>query len=526
MPPRLLVRALPLNQSWLPIGTDVRRGIWVEDFECSSDTFGPADATFTLRRKPTVAWPDLQFWTPMRAELENQRVWAGRYNGTPAQDDGSTAIGVQAQGSQFVMDDVPFDQMYVRNSLGDWTDIRSNVNASLGVNQTAVTVSNDQTGITLTQGNAVVRAASTGNGVYLDLGPNDTATRIVISWSHSNNSSQTQLVLNAGSFAQVTSMYSGGATFATLNAAPTGTFSATFSPVRYIGIFLCDNAGAPYTAPADVWAKITSIQVFSSTAYESGGASILEASDVATDIFANHLPTITKSVISTTAFPLPTFNLSQQTPRDGMTQANSFQNWQFRIREDNVFEFRPLPSSPVVALTDQAAFQDLSGGSGDTIYNQVTYVGTGPDGTPVVVTRTTTLAGLPVTIPDRRGQTKAFTIQSSATLTAAAASQLCDVFLEQRNRTPFKGTISATSRKAVAIMPSGAACPAYHLLRLVGELVSFRHLQDPDTAALGRTGRIAKVTYTHATDSAQVDIDSTPGSFEAMSARLAVATAR
>ena len=52
--------------------------------------------------------------------------------------------------------------------------------------------------------------------------------------------------------------------------------------------------------------------------------------------------------------------------------------------------------------------------------------------------------------------------------------------------------------------------------------MSFRQLKNPDTGALGREGRIAKVTYTHATDSAALDIDSTAGSFDALNARLAI----
>ncbi len=524
MPPRLTVYALPIGRPWTPLGTDQRRGVWVENFQCSSDEFGPADASMTLKRDPRIPWPDIGFWTPIRAKLDNQRVWAGRFIGSPGKQDGTTEIDVTAQGLQYQMDDVPLDQLYVANSLSAWGDIRSNLNCDLTVQRAVWQLSSDPGGLTITAPNTGLIEVSSRGGYLIDLGPGQLAQRVVYSWKHSNNAPSISLGIVAGSSVAAVSNGSIGA-ITTLATTPTGTAAITTS-ARYIWIGLYNNTGGTVTPGADCYVQLTALQVFASTAYESGGASILTADVVADDIFTNHLPQITKALISAASFDLPTLSANQQTPRDVLTQANSFQDWQFRIREDSVFEYRPRPSSAIVSMSDQTLFQDLSAGSGDTLYNQVTYTGTGPDGTPVEVTRTTTLAGLPVTIPDRRGLVKAFTIQSSATLTAAAASQLCDVFLEQRNRTPFKGTISATSRRSVRIRSSGAACPVYHLLRLPGELTSFPHLRDPDTASLGRVGRIAKVTYTHASDSAQVDIDSTPGSFEAMSARLAVVTAR
>lgn len=530
MPPRLLVRAQPLGGLWTPLGTDVRRGIYVEDFQCSADAWGPADASFTLRRSARTTWPDLSFWTPLEVEVENQLVWSGRIIGTPGRDADEDVITVNAQGWQYHLDDRPYTKLYVLSSLSAWQDCRQAPDVQLAANEygaDGVVSAGANGAITLTSSINVPVALNRRIGVYIDLGPGNTATDISVDFVSSNNQGLETLHIRG----QTTDFFGSGdsghgpisdAATQVNNAAGSGTLSGSFgSGYRYISIFtVCTGATTP---GADVWWKLTGIRIFGSGSYRSGAASILKASDVITDVFGR-LPLVTISNIASTSFALPSFSISQQTPRDAALAANAFQDWQARVTEDRVLEYRARPTGAVLALTDQTAFDDLSAGSGDAIYNEVTYVGTGPDGTPVVVTRTSTAAGLPQTIPDRRGITKGYTIQSSAPLTSAAASQLCDVFLSQRNRTPFKGTVHATSRKSVAI--SGAPCPTYQLLRYPGELVTFKHLQDPDTGALGRDGRIAKVTYTHSSDSAEVDIDSVAGSFEALMSRLAVVTAR
>lgn len=526
MPPRLAVRAQPLYAPQTVLGTHLRRGVYVEDLQCSADAFGPLDASWTLRRSSRTSWPDLGFWTPVEIEIENQLPWTGRIISTPGSDADEETITVNAQGYQYSADDRPYTKLFVANDLGRWTDIRSNVNCDLTVQRAVWQDSSDAGGLTVTAPNAAAVEIGSRGGYLLDLGPNgDLATSVLFNWSHSNNSSATSIGILAGSSVAAVSNGAPGA-ITTLSGGTGGPSSiALGTPSRYVWLGLYNTSGSAFTASADIWAKFSSIIVVTSNAYASGGASILKASDVLLDTF-NRLPLVPTGVIGTTTFSLPTFSVDQQTPRQAMDAANAFQDWQWRITADRVLEYRARPQTALLSLSDQAAFDDLSAGSGDAIYNEVTYTGTGPDGTAILVTRTPTLAGLPLTIPDKRGVTKGITIQSSAPLTSAAASQLCDVFLSQRNTTPFKGTIHATSRRSVTINPAGTNCPPYQLLRYPGELVNFRHLQNPDTGALGRDGRIAKVSYTWSTDSAEVDIDTTAGSYEAMLSRLAVVTTR
>lgn len=531
MPPRLLIRARPVGRVWTPLGTDLRRGVYVEDFQCSADSWGPADASFTLKRSSRTSWPDLGFWTPLEVEVENQLVWSGRIISTPGRDADEDTITVNAQGWQYHLDDRPFTQFYVKSALSEWTDIRSNLGCDLTKLTDATKVSNDQTGITITlQGGvaATARPANTGNGVFIDLGTAANSAQVVLNYQHSNNSAQTALIYSMGNSIAAVTAFGVSANIVTLAGGTTpGSFTiSTLGLYRYVGIFMFDISGAAQAPAADVWAKLTSINTFAASSFQSAGVSVLTASTVLSTDLAFRLPSLLGTQIGTTSFAIPSLSADQQTSRDVVIAANAFQDWQARVRADRILEYRARPSTAAISLTDQTAFDDLSAGSGDAIYNEVTYTGNGPDGTSVVVTRTSTTAGLPQTVPDRLGVTKGYTIQSSAPLTSAAASQLCDVFLSQRNKTPFKGTIHATSRRSIGINPGGSNCPVYRLLDYPGDLCTFKHLQDPDTGALGRDGRIAKVTYTWSSDSAEVDIDSTAGSFEALLSRLAIATAR
>lgn len=527
MAPRLIVRATPLNGPQVALGTDTRRGVYVEDFQCSADQWGPLDASFTLKRSPRTTWPDIGFWAPIEAELENQLLWSGRVLSTPGSESDTNQITVNCQGWQGHLDDRPFTQMYVHSALTDFADVRGLPDALLGqgsgAHPASCQVNAATDGITLMFPANVPIGQFEGCSAQLDLGPFSNAKRISIDVQTSNNDGNVSLFCFVGNSDQPQQGTFTNPITQTINVA-SATLAGTATPQRYVS-FRLQRQGVGYTPGVDIWAKVTRCQIFTDTAFESGNASILKASDIVKDCLLR-LVLLDPStlLIATPSFSIPTFNMANQTPRDAITASNSFQNWQARVTADRKLEYRAMPASPIVALSDQSSFDDLSAGSGDVIYSEVYYQGTGPDGAPVSVWRTAAAAGLSPTIPDRRGGVKGYVIQSDAALTPAAAQQLCDVFLAQHNKMPFRGTIHATSRRSVSLHPSGANCPTYQLLRYPGELCTFKHLQDPDTGALGRDGRIAKVTYTWQSDSAQVDIDSTPGSFEAIAARLAVVT--
>jgi hypothetical protein len=532
--PSLELRAQPLGRPWTPFGTDLRRGINIEGLQCSVDAWGPLDLTCVLRRSPRVSWPDLQYGTPVELDVGGDRLWAGRIKNTPGTDGDDRQVAIQAEGWQFALDDRPYTQGFVENDIGQWADIRSNLACDLAYQRATWQLSSDPGGglVVTAPNNGAIEAQSRG-GFLLDMGPSKTAVGISFTYATSANNGNTSIAIGAAtSGVGVTALSNAGsgafAFPATFNTAGPAFYQTTFSASRYIWIGAWNTGGvASGTLPADLWMRVSGITVFCSNSYNASGVSTLKSSDIVRDAIAR-VPQISTdtSLVGTSTFVLPKFSVDEQTPRAAATAANAFQDWQLRVRADLRAEYRARPTAPILFLTDQSLFDDTSAGSGADVYNEARYVGTGPDGLPVVVTRTRSAAGLPATIPDRRGYTKAFTIDSNATLTAAAASQLCDVFLAQHNTMPFQGTIHATSRKAVALSAGGVQVPPAKLLRYGGEKVSFKHLIDPDTGALGRDGRIAQVTYSADTDSAEVAIDSTSGSYEAITARLAVVTSR
>jgi hypothetical protein len=126
------------------------------------------------------------------------------------------------------------------------------------------------------------------------------------------------------------------------------------------------------------------------------------------------------------------------------------------------------------------------------------------------------------TLVDRRGFRRTHTLPVKNSLTPELGRQIGDVWLAAHKTTPLKGTVKITGNRATRDIKTGAGFPPEQLLMMTGELLRLAHRIDPDTGGQGRDGRIAEVTYTPATDTAVVAIDSRRTSHEALLERLAV----
>lgn len=124
------------------------------------------------------------------------------------------------------------------------------------------------------------------------------------------------------------------------------------------------------------------------------------------------------------------------------------------------------------------------------------------------------------TLVDRRGfrRTKRLPIDAVLPPDGVAAAQICDAFLATHKLAQFKGEFAITG--PVREVQTDKSVPPEQLGMLTTELLRFDDRVDPDTGATGREGRIAKVTYTLADDTARVSIDNTSANFEALLARL------
>lgn len=125
------------------------------------------------------------------------------------------------------------------------------------------------------------------------------------------------------------------------------------------------------------------------------------------------------------------------------------------------------------------------------------------------------------TLVDRRGFRKAKVLQPSFMLTPAVAQQLADTFLAGHKTMPLKGSLRVTPGGCRRVAGGQPIHPS-QLLGKSQELMRLSHRIDPDTGAVGRTGTIVSVRYTHRDQSATVELDDPRRNFEALLSRLAV----
>lgn len=125
------------------------------------------------------------------------------------------------------------------------------------------------------------------------------------------------------------------------------------------------------------------------------------------------------------------------------------------------------------------------------------------------------------TLIDRRGFTRTTILPIESALTTTSANIISDVYLLNHQTTPLRGNASVQAG-GLRGAGTGDSVPPATLLLNTGELIRFTDRVDPDTGGLGRDGRIASVTYRHATEQAGVAIDNERRNFETLLSRLAL----
>lgn len=386
------VRLQALDGTWETCGADRAIKVDPESLQASANEWGSDKASFNLHRSVIAIWPDIGAFSPVEIEVGGVVVWEGRTGETPIRSGAEQVINVQCAGWQYHLDDDVYQRVYVHAKLSDWKDIRSNTACDLTKKTTSTSIANDQGSVSITLPQGAVRAAGTGGGVFLDLGQNGAAARVVVSWAHSNNDgSSTLIACFANSVAELSTM-AASANIVTLNASPTGTAAFNGGAFRYVGLFLIDNAGAALTPGADIWVKLTAVSVFASAVYESGNASVLKASTVARDAVerATLLLASDLSQVQATTFAIPDFALSKaSTPREAIEAANAYHNWIAKLKSGKrvAYEPRPTAASLEIGAWSGADIEDASANNGAEIYNRAIVEATGADGSPLSVER-------------------------------------------------------------------------------------------------------------------------------------------
>lgn len=380
------VRLQSLDGVWEVCGSDHARGIIPENVELRSDQWGSSRATFDLRRNPKEFWPDIGAFTPVEIEVGGTIVWSGRVSETPVRDSTDSVISVQCEGWQAHLDDDLYERIYVHTNLTEWKDARSAPGATLTTLVAAPQVQVGDGVLSLTYQNGTAAAGKAA--AILDLGPNSTAARVVIDWSLTAGAATRSLSFGFGASSDASA-----ATLDTISSstsAVSGTYSYTLSTARRY-LFLI-HAASGHTPSADEVAKFTSIQVFASTAYESGASSVLKSDQVVTDALsrASVLFSADRTQITTGTFNIPEFAPSEpRTPRAVWEAVDAFEDRYKKITVDKIPVYKAKPTYPEVEVGAWSGmeFEDSAANSGDDVYSRVIVTGDQPDGTPLRITR-------------------------------------------------------------------------------------------------------------------------------------------
>lgn len=522
------IRIKPVGSNWFTLGTGNYSDNFPENIQATANTYGADQLTFTLKRNPTVI-ADFGGLSEVVYNVNGIDVWEGYIWETPTQDGPEgQAVNITARGWQYHLDDDLYSKMYVHADLSEYRDGRSYPESNLATQWTA--------NGTVTSGDGAITVMYPKNqgiqnaewlGVILDLGPGQGVARSVVTvkWIGANGSALGLYCRSHGGPADY-STYSDAFSVAHPGAS-TATYSGTYGTVgnRYVSIFLYYVGATAAAVGEDLGFQITSAQHFNLAAYESGNASVLKASDVIKNVLPQ-APLLSQSTakIATTSFSIPHFNIADpQTPRSIITAANAYHAYRTRIVPGKQLEFSALPTVPKLSTANSAGstFSDASANAVEPMFNKAVVTGTGPDGTQLSVTRTSSQANLLT----RAGRTRAASLPITAPITTASATALGDAFLSTKSRTPFKGEWKVSPGKALTGFVDGAPRHPSTLLLQTTELVQFRHLIDPDSGAVGRSGIIDTVTYSgNDVESADVAIDNTRSNFEALLSRLAAVT--
>lgn len=388
--------AAPFEQ----LGSGTLSGVRPENVQTQHGPNGAEQASFDLRRDPSVDWPDLVPFTPVVIYDEGLVSWTGRIQETPTMRGGvDDKLSVVCEGWQAHLSDDALQLRPVVNDLAAWKDARSvgsvgaaGVNLATWTGAYDVTVGDGLASISCTRGAAI----NTLGGIILDAGAGRTFAQLAVTWI-------------GGGIANLDLRCAGGDILGTLtetsvlDATPiittvaSGTF--TFATARrYVYIYAAATAAV---AAADTgWVQILTAIAYSSSSYASGGASILKASTVI-GLALPSAPLVNQSTtdISTTTFNLPTFDGPIATVRDYIEAPNAYHGYDWKLVDDPAggaprLRFRARPTVPILLARVGAGleFADASRNDGGEIYNRCIVHYTDAAGNDAYADRTTALA--------------------------------------------------------------------------------------------------------------------------------------
>lgn len=509
------------------------------------DGWGPAALSFAIARDPSTPHPDLAGGTPVEyfpIKGGDEPAWGGYIHDTPAGPDGLT---VNCRGHSFLLDDDPYNRVYVHEALGDWKAAYT-YDVPLGESRPQYMVNAGDGVITLGAGQGTVWSGVSSAGTVLDLGPDPAnwCKRIAFNVQRGGSGAAGFDLYCRGSngFSGLSGHANsgGGGTWNDLNNAPVfgggsaNTITAAAggqqvvgsfdSPRRYVHIFL--YRATTLTLAGDELYRLLGIRVFTQAAYESGGASILKASDILKYALtrAAGVDQDTSEILATVT-NIPAFGRigEERTARVEAELANSYHRWVLRFNARGRLQFRNRWARATLEANTRRPgidWTDATVSSIEDVYNKVVVKGRSGSGVELRVQRLSADVGIR-NVLDRRGRVRSKTIDVPVPTSTGAMQAIADAWLLRYARTPMKGTLVSQGR-ALRDLPTSKGIPAAYAGTRVGELAMLSNLDDLDTGERGRVAITVGAAYDEGEDKATLAVDNTRDDIDAVFARMGI----
>lgn len=352
------------------LGSGLLSGVWPENVQAQFGPFGLEQASWTLHRDPAREWPDMLPYTPFVLHDDGLLSGTGRLQETPTQRGGTDdRIDVVCEGWLAHLNDDAYRARYVNNDLNSWVNARAlQVNPAVWL--PTFQVDTGQGAVTI--GTATGAALNTLGGIAIDAGPGRTWKKIAILWYGSGSANMDLRVAGGDTVGALTETFTPDPTpIATIATGAVVTFA---TPRRFAYIY----AAATGAVAAGAWVNIVNAIAFSESAFDSGGFSVLKASDVVSRAL-KFAPLLNQGTgeIAATSFNIPHFDGPYATPREVIEAANAFHAYQVKVQDDPAggqprLRFRAVPTVPTILARVGAGieFSDASRNDGGDIYNR------------------------------------------------------------------------------------------------------------------------------------------------------------
>lgn len=520
---RLSVEYQPLDGKWQQLGS-IRQGVVPENirFDNSLDDKGCGSCFFDLNDDTRRLRSDLLL-APIVIRDGVAPVWSGRIIRTPSHRADTSSISVEAQGWPAHLTDGYIDKAFAVADMTRWRDHRSLPGTSMVTWENSFSVVAGDGEIKIFVPPGATATSGRGGRVTLDMGPVSLAKRIIVTYTGGT-------AANCALVAVGENTIGGNDESFTLDAAPLlagpTTVGQTFATARrYVGLYLSASGGAITGAvgAAGSWITISSILVVTDTAYESGNASSLKASDVIKAALTAGAPMVStdQSLIQSTSFNIPEYDTHGYAPTvEPIDAVNAYHQWQFFLTTEPTPRavYRPVPTTATWALgeDDAYAYDDPSLNDATKIFSKA--IAKYQDATAIDSFQTASAPSAGITasqILARRGYDRMTMLVPRSKLTAAGALQLAQMKLDTHQTPPLAGSAVVTGH--IRRKQTGEKIHVSHIT--AGDVVLLENQQDPNTGA-PRLAVIARVDYEDVTETARLTFDNAEDYIDALDARI------